>query len=200
MREVDRILTERVWPRAEACGFRRRGRLCFKENVNGDIVMLFFRPADRWPDRTELRASIRLDQGISRRLRYGMQRDPLPIEFVDSGDWYWEPPVPFGFQSEHHPHVFDDITSWGAAATLDSVVTTVWLPIMDQVVVPGAMTADLRRVRSAFPGHMSRSRLRLALSEFNDGCSERSPDEIADIVSHTRPLAAQRLREGFRTP
>ncbi len=199
MREVDRILRDRVWPVAKKHNFMRRGRRFHKENINQDLLQIWFRPtaSGRGYD-SSLRVTVVLMQGVIRRIRYRDAKS-LPNEFSETGQWVWEPEVPTAFRYPYSSRIWDNMGQPGFGEAFGREATNVWFPMMDRLIMPGEITRQLQTPDNSYPGRFTpRSDVNIALSLLNDGnFTERTRPELKEIVTTGRPVIADRIRAMF---
>lgn len=196
MREVDRILRARAWPTVAARGYSRQGRRFYKENVNEDMVQVWFRPMlSERDDESSLRVSMVLQQGISRRIIH-YNADPLPNTFSETGQWALTPEVPVRFRHPRSSVIWDDIEQQGFEEVFEEQLATVWFPLMDLLIEPGAISRELLDPSGQYPGRFTpRSEVNIALSLLNDrDFSSLSKSELVDLIVQGRPVIADRMR------
>lgn len=192
-------MRDRVWPAAKKHGFTRQGRRFYKENVNQDLVQIWFRPmaSGRGYD-SSLRVTMVLLQGISRRLEY-RDAKPLPNEFSETGQWVWNPEIPIEFRRPHSVGIWDEMGQEGFEEAFEREAIDAWFPTMDQLIEPGSITRQLQNPDNKYPGRfIPRSDVSIALSLLNDGeFSTRTKSELVNLVATEGPVIADRIRAMF---
>lgn len=191
-------LRESVHQCAAQYQFIRRGRRFYKLNNNADIVQAWFRPIPT-DGNYELGLHMRgsLLQRVFRQIRYG-QVHTLPLEFSESGQWTWSPPVPVEHRYLGARDVWRDVTAPGVEDAIKELAHDSWFPTLDKVISPGFATMLLKDPSVEIPGKVERSEVNLALSRLNDGdFTEHSMGQLLSVVVNGRPIIAERVLDLF---
>lgn len=153
---LDSLLKTSVTSQARERKFLKKGRHFYRRNILGDVVVAYFQPLQ-----TLAGPSFRVLISLSRHLSQASQ-NVLDLDIGEAGEWWWLPGPPGS----------DDKRSW--ALDLPDIERLLesswaeWMDVMDEIVRPGALTAELREPTYQLPGVFKRSEEDLAYSLLND--------------------------------
>ncbi len=147
---------------------------------------------------TSLYVSMSLSQGLMRKISFG-DIDPLPLEFSEFGQWSWTPDAAGPYRDRLSSDIWRDFTEPGVGEAIEELASTEWFPVMDQLIRPGVISAELQKPVSQLPGKFTpRSEVNIALSLLNDGnLSEQRKEELVRVVTEGRPIIADRILRIF---
>lgn len=169
---LDSLLKMSVTAQARKRKFTKKGRYFYRRNVLGDVVIAYFQPL-----RTLAGPSFRVLISLSRHLSQ-TSRTRVDLDIGDSGEWWWqpEPPGSLGLSGSHNHKSWPlDLPN---IKKLLELCWAEWMDIMDEIVAPGALTAELREPTNRFPGIFRRSEEDLAFSRLNDEIASEETSQI----------------------
>lgn len=182
---LDALLRDAVGPIARERGYRRKGRNYYRYNDNGDAAHVNVQLLSGSTD-------FRINAGLSCHL--GRENHPCDHEFTSGRNlWSWTP------ESPEAARTWSDGTLWNISVpAIGDLVRAGWrelVDVLDSLLAPGALTAELCRPSHRYPGRFVRSEVDLAFSMLNDGGLPRATTQLlVRRIAEASPTLGRQLQ------
>lgn len=185
---LDALLRDVVHPVARERGYPRKGRNFYRYNDNGDAAHV---NVQLLSGSTEFR----FIAGLSCHL--GRDDNPREHEFTSGVNlWSWMPESPAAVRAMSGRTLWT-IGAPGIGDLLEAGCRQL-LDVLDSLLAPGALTAELRKPTDRYPGQFVRRETALAFSMLNDGgLPAATTDLLVRRIALADPIWGRQLQLGL---